>query len=41
MPAFIPGLFPLVPILLGAGAVAVCRTEDKQKVQIEALERKA
>jgi hypothetical protein len=50
--AFIPLLFPLVPVLLGAGAgaatVAICKTDDKKKhkieklkARIEALERKA
>jgi hypothetical protein len=51
MIAFIPVLFPLVPVLLGAGAgaatVAACSTTDKKKAKIarlkariEALERK-
>jgi hypothetical protein len=51
MLAFIPLLFPLVPVLLGAGAgaatVAVCKADDKKgrkiaklKARIEALERK-
>jgi hypothetical protein len=51
MLAFIPLLFPLVPVLLGAGAgaatVAVCQKDDKRKTKIaklkariEALERK-
>jgi hypothetical protein len=51
MLAFIPVLFPLVPVLIGAGAgaatVAVCSTGDKKKAKIarlkariEALERK-
>jgi hypothetical protein len=48
MLAFNPLLFPLVPVLLGAGAatVAVCQKEDKRqakiarlKARIEALER--
>jgi hypothetical protein len=52
MIAFIPVLFPLVPVLLGAGAgaatVAACSTTDKKKAKIaklkariDALERKA
>jgi hypothetical protein len=49
MLAFIPVLFPLVPVLLGAGAatVAACGSGDKKKAKIaklkariEALERK-
>jgi hypothetical protein len=51
MIAFIPVLFPLVPVLLGAGAgaatVAACSTSDEKKAKIarlkariEALERK-
>jgi hypothetical protein len=52
MLAFIPILFPLVPVLLGAGAgaaaVAACSSTDKKKAKIaklkdriEALERKS
>jgi hypothetical protein len=51
MLAFIPVLFPLVPVLIGAGAgaatVAACSPGDKKKAKIaklkariEALERK-
>jgi len=51
MLAFIPVFFPLVPVLLGAGAgaatVAACTSTDKKKAKIaklkariEALERK-
>jgi len=51
MLAFIPLLFPLVPVLIGAGAgaatVAVCANDDKKsrkiaklKARIEALEKK-
>jgi hypothetical protein len=51
MLAFIPVFFPLVPVLLGAGAgataVAACSSGDKKKAKIaklkariEALERK-
>ena len=50
MLAFIPVLFPLVPLLLGAGAatVAAGKSDDKKKLmiakpkaRIEALERKS
>jgi hypothetical protein len=52
MLAFIPIFFPLVPVLLGAGAgaatVAACSSADKKKAKIaklkariEALERKS
>jgi len=51
MLAFIPVFFPLVPVLIGAGAgaatVAACSSGDKKKAKIaklkariEALERK-
>ena len=51
MLAFIPVLFPLIPVLLGAGAgaavVAACKSDNgkkakiaKLKARIEALERK-
>jgi cell division protein FtsB len=52
MLAFIPLFFPLVPVLIGAGAgaatVAVCKSDGgkrkakiaKLKARIEALERK-